>query len=530
MEASVKLKSDKPLISITLPISSSESPNLVSTCLNSLSNQTYNNFEVIVVTPPNTNKKISLLLKLYPFTKIYFEDLNKTAARNFAVKRSKGKYIFYIDADYELTPDVVSECIEKTIKERSLAVITPKAEAPRSNFWSKCRSLERELFWGHPYAESPDFIEKSTFDSVGGFDENLDPLDDWYLQLSLKRRGVTFSRIDSLIYVRESLNFKELIARKYQRGRLIPSFLDRFPNTQQTKLSAKLRLLWSGRKKILSQPHLALGLTVLKLPETLALWWGMLQPLRRQKTSTKNVYSLPEIAASYDEHRLNTNYKRYKHFAEVKSLLDLLAKKKKHKILEVGCGTGRITQELVKKGYTVKPTDVSPAMISEYLKKKTLPKPVLTKDSLLPFPNNSYQTAVSIRVVWHILKKEERERFIFELIRVASEGIVADFTNRKRIENRLIRMLTTLFTIIYPQGYKVHGETHFFDLKKLKRHFTSKGVIIQDSTPLDTIIPIWLNILPEKVANRLFPLVLGLDRLSAKVIPPTRYLLRISKN
>ncbi len=168
-------------------------------------------------------------------------------------------------------------------------------------------------------------------------------------------------------------------------------------------------------------------------------------------------------------------------------------------------------------------------MISEYLKKKNLPKPVLTKDSYLPFPNNSYQTALSMRVVWHILKKDEREKFIAELMRVASKDVITNFTNLKRMENRLIRMITSLFTRIYPQGYEVYRKTHFFDLKELNKRFTSRGAQIQEATPLDTIIPIWLNTFPEKVATKLFPFVLWLDKLAAKVIPPTRYLLRISK-
>ncbi len=56
-----------------------------------------------------------------------------------------------------------------------------------------------------------------------------------------------------------------------------------------------------------------------------------------------NIYLNPKIASNYEEERLNTNYKRYKHYVEVKSLLELLAKEPKHKIIEVGCGTGRIT-------------------------------------------------------------------------------------------------------------------------------------------------------------------------------------------
>ena len=243
----------------------------------------------------------------------------------------------------------------------------------------------------------------------------------------------------------------------------------------------------------------------------------------------KNNYLKENVAANYERERFNTNYKRYKHFAEVESLLEHLQNNNKPEIIEVGCGTGRITQELINRGFSVTPTDVSPAMLSEFAKKKGLPKPVLTKDSILPFPKNSYKAAVSLRVVWHILNKVEREKFIFELIRVTSGDIIVDFTNRDRVKNKFIRLIITIFTRAFPQGYGVYEDTYFFDIRDLGKFLEKKGLKIQKTIPMDTITPVWLNLLSEKAATNLFPIILKIDRLSAKIIPPTRYLLRISK-
>ncbi len=243
----------------------------------------------------------------------------------------------------------------------------------------------------------------------------------------------------------------------------------------------------------------------------------------------KNIYLQPKVAASYEQERLNSNYKRYKHYSEVRALLDCLVSGKKTEILEVGCGTGRITQELTKKGFSVTPTDVSPAMLAEFVKKKDLPKPILTKGSSLPFPKKSYQTIVSIRVIWHILDKE-RNKLLTELFRVSSKDIIADFTNQERVKNRIIKALTFIFTKIFPQNYKVYEETYFFDMKQLERFLVGKEAKIEKSIPLDTIIPVWLDLLPENFARRLYPFLFNLDRLAAKILPPTRYLLKISKH
>ncbi|OGY24519.1 MAG: hypothetical protein A2Y57_01285 [Candidatus Woykebacteria bacterium RBG_13_40_7b] len=167
-------------------------------------------------------------------------------------------------------------------------------------------------------------------------------------------------------------------------------------------------------------------------------------------------------------------------------------------------------------------------MLSHYIKKEGLPKPILINGSSLPFPENSYPTIVSIRVLWHILKKRERSKLISELLRVSSQDIIADFTNQERLKNKLTGTLTSLLSFLFQQRYK--DQIYFFNLSEVERSLATKQAKIEKAVPLDTFIPIWLNILPERIAKKLYPTVFKLDKFLAKIIPPTRYLLKISKN
>lgn len=500
------------MVSVLLPISDTEDPKLIDLCLKSLPKQTYKNFEVLIVTSKSSARKISRITKKYPFVKVLRKNLNKSAARNFAAQNAKGEYIFYIDADMELTPQVLSECIRKAA-EGAEAIITPKKEPPRPNFWSRCRALERELLLESPSAESPDFIKKSLFEEVGGFDEDLDPLDDWGLHLALKTLGVEFERIRAPVFARETTSLIEMLRRKYERGRAFPALREKYPQPPQLNLRIRLKDYLQNWKKLAKSPHLSLGLSILKVGDVLSSFWGELHPYERPSDALKSPYTLTKVAEEYERKRLGNNFGRYKHFAELKSLLKLLPKRGS-KVLEVGCGTGRITKKLVKKGYKVSPTDISRAMLAQYKQEPGLPKPQLADATQLPFPDNSFPTVFSLRVIWHLLNKEDRKKLLSEAARVSSSLVILDITNKKR------------WPRIYRDRHR--DDTYFFTWEEFADLCKKYNLRIEERIPLDTLAPFWLNFLPFKLATALFSLIYRADLLLAKLIPPARYLVRLN--
>lgn len=90
----------------------------IKTSVNSLKNQTSQNFEVIFINDGSTDNTKNMLEKMLVGSNLNFKVIDKknegvSVARNLGVKEAKGKYIYYYDSD-----DLVSEIlIEKLIKE-----------------------------------------------------------------------------------------------------------------------------------------------------------------------------------------------------------------------------------------------------------------------------------------------------------------------------------------------------------------------------------------------------------------------------
>ncbi|MFC1711399.1 methyltransferase domain-containing protein [Patescibacteria group bacterium] len=445
------------MISIILPIAQHESKKKIKRCLDSLADLTTKNFEVIIITPTSVFKTFSSFFKNYPFiNKILTGEWNKSEARNNGARKAKGQYILNLDVDMQLVPKLLAELTHRAQKGQ-LAIIPPLEVAKGVNFWGQCRALERKLTDQSPILRTPLFVKKSLLKKVGGYKPMFDPLDDWGLHLALKREKVKFYRCKNKISLWVSPTLKNSFQRMYQRGQALPNLKQQYPQMKQIKISNKFKLYKKQWPLLFRSPGHSMGLFILKLIDLVAFWWGTKHP--------RYPYQLTKTAITYDQKRLGTTFTRYKHFVELSSIIKLLGSTK-GRILELGCGTGRTTAELVKKGFSVTAVDPSQAMLRQFRQKKGLPKPILLKNKRLPFADNQFEHVISLRVIWHILEKKERELFFSEAVRVAKTNVIMDFS----IKNMGLNFL-------FKNGWQVNK-------KELKKITKNNKLVIEETKKL----------------------------------------------
>ncbi|MBW4602985.1 MAG: glycosyltransferase [Calothrix sp. FI2-JRJ7] len=183
-----------PTISIIIPAYNAERTILET--IVSVQEQTFSNFELIVVDDGSTDRTLELLhnvkderLKIFSY-----ENGGVCVARNRGISHANGEFIAFLDADDLWTPDKL---------ELQLAALQQHSEAGVAYSWTYFMDEQGEslspgepaFFEGNVYAEllinnflangSNPLIRRQAIESIGEFDTTLKACEDWDYWLRL---------------------------------------------------------------------------------------------------------------------------------------------------------------------------------------------------------------------------------------------------------------------------------------------------------------------------------------------------------
>ena len=118
-------KDDSILVSVIVPVFNVEK--FLEKCVNSISNQTYKNLEILLVDDGSTDNsgiicdnlsKNDIRIKVF-----HKKNGGLSDARNYGIERAVGSYIMFIDSDDWIENDSIELLLDKTIKEKSDIVV-----------------------------------------------------------------------------------------------------------------------------------------------------------------------------------------------------------------------------------------------------------------------------------------------------------------------------------------------------------------------------------------------------------------------
>ena len=163
---------ENELISIVVPIYNVE--NYLRQCLDSISEQTYKNFECILINDGSTDNSKQIAEEFLLDSRFrYFEKENGgvSSARNLGIECSGGTYITFIDADDWVDSDYLEVLYNALIDENAdISVSTYKRFHMADNCWyihSFQRGYEKRVFTNQELID--EFIDLNTFDHSYGF-------------------------------------------------------------------------------------------------------------------------------------------------------------------------------------------------------------------------------------------------------------------------------------------------------------------------------------------------------------------------
>jgi len=195
-----------PTVSVIIPTYNRE--RLLVRSVKSVLNQTYQDFEIIIVDDASTDNT-EKVVRSFNDERIRYvrHDKNKgeAAARNTGIKLARGKYIASQDSDDEWLPEKLHKQID--LIEKS----PPHVGVVYTGFWKieqnkktyipfawvkqKQADIHQELMKGNFIGCPVTLIKKQCFQKAGGFDESLSNLVDWEMWLRISKH-YHFSCID----------------------------------------------------------------------------------------------------------------------------------------------------------------------------------------------------------------------------------------------------------------------------------------------------------------------------------------------
>ncbi|MGB0452220.1 MAG: glycosyltransferase family 2 protein [Bacteriovoracaceae bacterium] len=181
--------SSSPLISVIIP--TFNRAQVLSRAIESVLNQSYQNFELIVVDDGSTDETEKLISEILEAHLIKIENSGVSHARNVGVHKAKGEWLAFLDSDDEWLKNKLEKQVEFLTSNPHLKIVhTNEAWFRNDKFLNQ--HLKHKKSGGDFFERALDLclispssvlIEKNLFQSLGGFKENFPVCEDYDLWL-----------------------------------------------------------------------------------------------------------------------------------------------------------------------------------------------------------------------------------------------------------------------------------------------------------------------------------------------------------
>lgn len=233
--------------------------------LRSIKRQTYSNLEIIIVDNYSKDKTLNLVQKYTK--KVFTKGPERSSQRNFGAKKARGKYLLFLDADMELTRNVIKECVKLSNIFKS--VVIPE-KTVGDGLLQDIRRFEREMYEGDLSVELARFYNKKVFEKAGGFDERLTGPEDYDLFYRVSKKYLS-GRIKSyILHHEEDLSLMRLLQKKFYYAKQGAYYAEKHPELIKTQGNLLLRKAYfKNWKKFISNPAVSFIFIMVRILETI---------------------------------------------------------------------------------------------------------------------------------------------------------------------------------------------------------------------------------------------------------------------
>lgn len=196
---------------------------------------------------------------------------------NTAASVATGAYIYRVDADFTLHPQVIADAVRACELDGFDAVAVPNTGAG-SGFWERVRRLERDCYRGDKIVVAVRFLRTELFRTLGGYDVDLVAGEDYDLHNRVLAAGARWTEIEhGEEHWGEPRSLGEVARRSFYYGRSFMRYIRKYPGRAVKQINPMRGAYWRHRRTFVRHPCLSAGLVLLKLVEYSAAGAGLLR-------------------------------------------------------------------------------------------------------------------------------------------------------------------------------------------------------------------------------------------------------------
>lgn len=201
-----------PLVSVIITTKNEEK--VVRRLLLTVDKQTYKKWEIILVDNNSTDRTAEIAEDMG--VKAYNFGPERSAQRNYGAEMATGAYLLFLDADMELSKNVISECVKEGQSAKNIGGIAIPEKSKAVYFWEKVKAYERSFYneKGDPITDAARFFKREVFQKAGGYDETITGPEDWDLPETIIELGYKIGRVKACIYHHERVPSPLILAKK----------------------------------------------------------------------------------------------------------------------------------------------------------------------------------------------------------------------------------------------------------------------------------------------------------------------------
>ncbi len=220
------------LVSVIIP--SYNSAHFIADAINSVINQSYTNWELIIVDDGSTDD-LERVIKTYleEDTRIKFVKKSNGglgSARNFGIQHAEGTYILPLDADDTFEPSFIEKAVHLFSNHNDLKVVYCEAAyfGAKQGIWHLKDYTYKDLLVSNMIFATSMF-KKEDYERVGGYNEII-LYEDWDFWLRLLKDGGEVYRIPEVLFNYQQHHEGSLMNELHNKGKKHQSSLKHIYN------------------------------------------------------------------------------------------------------------------------------------------------------------------------------------------------------------------------------------------------------------------------------------------------------------